>query len=177
VKERENLAIDLYIPLEQIIEEDTWEHAPVPLEKKGDDRMKFGMIALMIVLVAGAFLGGCKCNCDEKECVCTEIFFSYQVTVTDAAGLPVSTAEVAVWFEATGNTVDCSEIHNRDKGQYCIMSDTYRKQLDEDGETVIARFSAPGYKTLTEEYLFTTDDCQCHIRHIYGPSSVTMTKI
>ncbi len=106
--------------------------------------------------------------------MCTEVFISYQVTVTDAAGLPITNAEVEVWFEGTGEVVDCSAIHNRDKGRYCILSDTYRKSLDENGETIIARFSAPGFRTQTEEYLFNTDDCQCHIRHIYGPETVAL---
>jgi hypothetical protein len=99
------------------------------------------------------------------------------VTVVDEAGLPVTTAAVTVWFDATGETIDCSNIHMPDKGLYCIMSDTYRKLLDEDGEIVTVRFTSPGYRPLTEEYLFNTDDCQCHIRHIYGLDTVTMEKI
>ena len=139
--------------------------------------MKFQILGLIAILAAVSFWGGCKCNCEEKECLCTEIFVSYHVTVTDEAGLPLENATVRVWFEATGEVIDCSDIHVPDKGLYCIMSDTYRKQLDEDGESVVVRFTAPGYKAFSGNYLFNTDSCQCHIRHIYGPDTVTMEKI
>ena len=139
--------------------------------------MKFHKLGIIVILASVLFGIGCKCNCEEKECLCTEIFVSYHVTVVDEAGKPVANAAVTVWFDATGETVDCAEFHAPDKGLYCVMNDNYRKLLDQDGEIVKVRFTAPGYRTLTEDYLFNTDDCQCHIRQIYGLDTVTMEKI
>ena len=136
--------------------------------------MKIKVILVFFFLISILSLPGCNVL---PECACTEIFLMQMVDLADSSHQPLTDASVTITFVDSGREIDCSPYHDDSNGAYCIMNDSFVKQLNMKGKLILVKFEKSGFQTHFETYLFNTDICKCHINLIDGPTTVVLQSI
>jgi len=109
-----------------------------------------------------------QCSDESPDCVCTEEFRTYLVTVVDSVGNPVDSLQTTIRNEQ-GKYYTFSEpgVPPYLQGSYFVMTDGYR----DDFRTKPEKIFFGGTKNNLEvsgEYLFHTDECRCHVYKVAG---------
>ena len=115
-------------------------------------------------------------SCDDEypDCVCTEEFRMYLVTVVDSLGNPVDSLITTITnyrgkeYSFVGFTPPPFM-----PGAYFVMTDSYQN----DFSTSPGKIFFKGVKNtleVTGEYLFNTDKCRCHVYKIAGPDTLIL---
>jgi hypothetical protein len=132
--------------------------------------MKFFILILSFLPMLLLF----SCDDEYPDCVCTEEFRTYFVTVVDSLGNPVDSLATTV-------------VNDRGKeyyfgafqpppflpGAYYVMTDGYQNDFGTSPGKIFFR----GIKNnleVTGEYLFNTDDCRCHVYKVAGPDTLLL---
>ncbi len=119
-----------------------------------------------------AFLFSCDAFSDLKDCICSQEFRVYTVTVVDQHKQPLDSLRINIYNPQSGREFDIEQNWSYgDPGMYVVMTDAYNRSLQEGGEPVI--FEAEN-DTLSAsgQFYFTVDDCRCHVEKASGPDTL-----
>lgn len=113
-----------------------------------------------------------QCSEEPEECLCTEEFRMYLVTIVDSLGNPVDSVHTIITNEL-GNVYDFSVYSPPPftRGAYIVMTDGYEKDFLR-GPKKIFFVGRKDSKETYGEYLFRTDKCFCHVYKNSGPDTL-----
>ena len=136
------------------------------------DLLKYLYQTFFFILPIGGFILSCDAFSDLKNCICTEEFRVYTVSVVDQNKQPLDSLRVRIYNPLTGRQFDIEQSYaSYERGLYTVMTDAYTRDLQEGGEPVI--FEAEN-DTLAASgrFYFTVDDCRCHVEKASGPDTL-----
>ena len=127
---------------------------------------------LIIILIALVFY---SCSEVNNDCICTQEFRSYQVTVVDTLGVPVDSLAITI-KDKDGDALD---VQQQDQifgpGKYTVLDDSFTRMFVSPTIAEKVTFTATdGMRTVAGEYLFSTDVCRCHIDKVSGPDTLVL---
>ncbi len=116
-----------------------------------------------------------SCSEIDKDCLCTEEFRFYLVSVVDTLGNPVDSLTITI-KDKDGDELD---VQQQDQifgpGKYTVLDDSFVKMFVSPSIAEKITFTATdGILTVTREFLFSTDDCRCHINKVSGPDTLIL---
>ena len=116
-----------------------------------------------------------SCSEIDKNCLCTEEFRSYLVTVVDTLGIPVDSLNVII-KDKDGDELDVQQDqYFLDEGKYTVLNDSFTHIFCSCGTPQTIYFSATdGSRTANGEFLFNTDECKCHVNKVSGPDTLVI---
>lgn len=116
-----------------------------------------------------------SCSEVDNDCICTEEFRSYLVTVVDTLGAPINSLIVTI-KDKDGDELDVvQDPHLFGAGKYTILNDSFTQMFCSCTTPEIIYFSASdGIRIAAGEYLFNTDECKCHINKVSGPDTLVL---
>lgn len=116
-----------------------------------------------------------SCSEIDKDCLCTEEFRSYLVTVVDTLGTPVDSLDVTI-KDKDGDELDVQQDqYFVNESKYTVLNDSFTHIMCSCGTPQIIYFSATdGNRIATGEFMFNTDDCKCHINKVSGPDTLVL---
>ena len=130
--------------------------------------------ACMVGVLVATGMGGCSEDGFLGPCACTLEFRFFTATVVDGGGAPVLDATVAVTRVRDGFSYDVDQGQGiSGGGRYIILDDGFKGEVAEGGEAVRVVVSKDG-ASVTGDYVFASDDCDCHISKISGPDTLTL---
>lgn len=115
-----------------------------------------------------------QCSDEPNDCICTEEFRMYLVTVVDSLGNPVDSLTTTITNDR-GKQYDFSNYLPPPymPGSYLVMTDGYQHDFSQRKEKIF--FTGTKHnKEVTGEYLFNTDDCFCHVYKVSGPDTLIL---
>jgi hypothetical protein len=129
-------------------------------------------------IISGLFLSllvFVSCSTVDKDCICTEEYRFFLVTVVDTLGVPVDSLNVII-KDKDGDELDVQqESHPFGAGKYTVLNDSFTQMFCTCSTLEKIYFSATdGIRTTAGEYLFNTDDCKCHINKVAGPDTLIL---
>ncbi|MFZ1281459.1 MAG: hypothetical protein WAR59_11515 [Ignavibacteriaceae bacterium] len=127
----------------------------------------FGLILILFIVNS--------CSEIDKDCICTEEYRTYLVTVVDTLGVPVDSLTVTV-KDKDGDELDVhQDQYSLDEGKYTVLTDEFTPIMCTCGTPQAIYFSATdGIRTANGEFMFNTDDCKCHITKVSGPDTLVI---
>lgn len=116
-----------------------------------------------------------SCSEIDKDCLCTEEYRTYLVTVVDTLGVPVDSLNITI-KDKDGDELDVQqEPYYLGEGKYTVLNDSFTHIMCTCGTAQAIYFSATdGSKIANGEFMFNTDDCKCHINKVSGPDTLVM---
>jgi len=116
-----------------------------------------------------------SCSEIDKNCLCTEEFRSYLVTVVDTLGIPVDSLNVII-KDKDGDELDVQQDqYFLDEGKYTVLNDSFTHIFCSCGTPQTIYFSATdGSRIATGEFMFNTDECKCHVNKVSGPDTLLL---
>jgi hypothetical protein len=113
-----------------------------------------------------------QCSDEPDDCLCTEEFRMYLVTIVDTLGNPVDSVHTSITNEL-GKDYDFSVYSPPPltHGAYIVMTDGYEKDFL-TGPKKIFFFGRKDNKETSAEFLFRTDKCLCHVYKSSGPDTL-----
>lgn len=116
-----------------------------------------------------------SCSTIEKDCLCTAEYRFYLVTIVDTLGVPVDSLDIII-KDNDGDELDVlQEINYFGVGKYTVLTDSFTKMFCSCGTSEKIYFTAKkGNRIANAEYLFNTDECQCHINKVSGPDTLVI---
>ncbi len=142
---------------------------------------------LLCIVAACLAIAGCELEFQDDPCRCIQVTASdcvrLGVAVRDANGAPVTDLTFVAVFSRSGDTLTIfqSEVT---KGYYIYVDDRYvpylhdfRPPFDENssGESIDTRgYDRHGTLRIVQTFIVAPDDCNCHVRKIFGPDSIVM---
>ena len=114
---------------------------------------------------------GCE---DNWNCLCTEEFVTYYVTVVDSLGEPVDSLITSVPNDR-GKRYDFGQVEPPPymMGTYVVMTDGFKSDFSSRQGKVFFT-GIKNNKTATAEFFFKTDKCNCHVNMIAGPDTLVL---
>ena len=127
---------------------------------------------LIIILIAVLIY---SCSEVDNDCICTEEFRSYLVTVVDTIGVPVDSLTISI-KDKDGDELD---VRQQDQifgpGKYTVLDDSFINLFVSPAVSEKVTFTATnGTRNVTGEYLFNTDKCRCHINKVSGSDTLVL---
>ena len=115
-----------------------------------------------------------QCSDEPNDCVCTEEFRMYLVTVIDTLGNPVDSLLTTI-------TNDRGKEYNFEgytpppfiQGAYFVMTDGYQDDFGRGAGKIFFK-GAKNNLEVTGKYLFNTDKCRCHVYKVSGPDTLIL---
>jgi hypothetical protein len=131
--------------------------------------MKFIFTTILILLVVNS------CSDLEEDCICTEEYRTYLVTVVDSLGFPVHSLDVAI-KDKDGDELNVQQDpYYLGTDKYTVLNDSFTHIMCTCGSPQVIYFSATdGIRTANGEFSFNTDKCRCHINKISGPDTLVL---
>ncbi|MBK7229592.1 MAG: hypothetical protein IPH97_12185 [Ignavibacteriales bacterium] len=116
-----------------------------------------------------------SCSEIDKDCLCTEEYRTYLVTVVDTLGVPVDSLNITI-KDKDGDELDVQqEPYYLGEGKYTVLNDSFTHIMCTCGTAQAIYFSATdGSKIANGEFMFNTDDCKCHINKVSGPDTLVL---
>lgn len=114
-------------------------------------------------------------SCDKiyKDCLCTEEFRMYSLTILDNNNTPIDSVNITVTNKLSNQVYDLSD-YDYDflpKGEYIIFHDGFKRDLSTVIEVIVVE-SEIDSTTVQTELGFNTDECNCHVQKAFGPDSI-----
>ena len=127
----------------------------------------FGLILILFIVNS--------CSEIDKDCICTEEYRTYLVTVVDTLGVPVDSLNITI-KDKDGDELDVQqEPYYLGEGKYTVLNDSFTHIMCTCGTAQAIYFSATdGSKIANGEFMFNTDDCKCHINKVSGPDTLVL---
>jgi hypothetical protein len=126
--------------------------------------------ALMLVLIGAQ---ATSCSTGFEDCVCTEEFRVYGLTVVDDDGAPVNDASLEVVNLRTDRQLVSTFLGLPTSGTYWIVDDSMLDEFTVDGDSVEVTGTNDGLSFRTG-FRFAVDECGCHVQKLAGPDTVTI---
>lgn len=116
-----------------------------------------------------------SCSDLEEDCMCTEEYRFYLVTVIDTLGVPVDSLTVTI-TDKDGDELDVTQDPNPfGAGKYTVLNDSFIQMFCSCTTPEKIYFSATdGIRTASGEFMFNTDECKCHINKVSGPDTLVL---
>ena len=116
-----------------------------------------------------------SCSTIDKDCLCTEEYRFFLVTVVDTLGVPIDSLNVTI-RDKEGDELDVAQDpHPFGAGKYTVLNDSFIQMFCACGTPQTIYFSATdGIRTANGEFMFNTDDCKCHITKVSGPDTLLL---
>ena len=116
-----------------------------------------------------------SCSTVDKDCLCTEEYRFFLVTVVDTLGVPVDSLTVTI-RDKDGDELDVvQESYAFGPGKYTVLNDSFTQMFCVCGTSQKIYFSATdGNRVAAGEFLFNTDECKCHINKVEGPDTLVL---
>ena len=131
-------------------------------------------ISLLALAGTVAALGAVACDDPAGQCVCTEEFRTYLVTVIDESGVPVSDVTITRTNLRTGMTFEPTWLGMPVPGTYPVADDGLLDEFSSEGDLVRVTGEKAG-ATFEAQYEFAVPDpCRCHVDKLAGPDTVTI---
>ena len=112
-----------------------------------------------------------SCSTTETDCICTEEFRFYTVTILDEKNLPIDSLDIEVKNKESGYIYNIDQSNFTNKGDYIVMDDSQRQILCTCDQTVL--FIAHNNSVhIEEEFSFYVDNCRCHVYKSSGPDTI-----
>jgi hypothetical protein len=135
----------------------------------------FGALAIgagsLLVAMGLLAVAGCDTDTLPVDCLCTEEFRSFTVTVIDGTGASVDNMDVAVTRTRDGFAFPPGQDLGFAAGVYVILDDGSKDTIGPGGEAVRVVATKDG-TSVTGDYVFAADDCLCHIEKLSGPDTL-----
>ncbi len=116
-----------------------------------------------------------SCSAVEKDCICTTVFETSTVLITDANRNPIDSLSITV-KDKDGNKLNIEQNYFQFvPGRYVVLNDGFLNLLC--GKLLPQKFffsATDGKKIVSAEYLFNTGDCCCHIQKFEGPDTLVL---
>jgi hypothetical protein len=131
--------------------------------------MKILLVSFLIVITA------ISCSTIDEDCLCTEEYRFFLVTVVDTLGVPIDSLTVTIRDKDGDELNVLQESHPFGPGKYTVLNDSFTQMFCSCTTPEKIYFSATdGSRIATGEYLFNTDKCRCHINKISGPDTLVI---
>jgi hypothetical protein len=115
-------------------------------------------IAIAVLLSAFLFITtSCNRKTNCSGAICTEIFVSVSVLVTNSADEAVMLDEVYTVRDKTGERIDVAQ--GMGEGYYAVLTDNYRSQIRNSTETFTFIGIKDGQQVVNEKYSISADCC------------------
>ena len=116
-----------------------------------------------------------SCSTVDEDCMCTEEYRFFLVTVVDTMGVPVDSLTIMI-KDKDGDELD---VQQQDQifgpGKYTVLDDSFTKMFVSPAVSEKVTFTATdGTRNVTGEYLFNTDKCRCHINKVSGLDTLVL---
>jgi hypothetical protein len=130
-------------------------------------------INIFSCLVIAFLIAGCSTI--DEDCLCTEEYRFFLVTVVDTLGIPVDSLDVTI-RDKDGDELDVAQDpYAFGPGKYTVLNDSFTQMLCSCPTAEKIYFLATdGSRIATGEYLFNTDKCRCHINKVSGPDTLVL---
>jgi hypothetical protein len=117
-----------------------------------------------------------SCSTVDEDCMCTEEYRFYLVTIVDTLGVPVDSLNVTI-RDKDGDELDVmQESHLFGLGKYTALNDSFTQMFCSCTIPEKIYFSATdGNRIASGEYFFNTDECRCHINKVSGPDTLVLS--
>jgi hypothetical protein len=130
--------------------------------------------SLLTLAGAVAVLGALACDDPAGQCLCTEEFRTFPVTVVDATGAPVSDVTITRTNMRTGAVFEPTWLGMPVPGTYVVADDGLLDEFSSDGDLVQVTGEKDG-ATFEAQFEFAVPDpCRCHVDKLAGPDTVTI---
>lgn len=126
--------------------------------------------ALMVFLIAAR---SNSCTTASENCVCTDEFRVYGLTVVDEAGEPVNEVSLEVVNLRTDRRLVSLFLGMPTPGTFWIVDDTMRDEFRVGGDSIRVT-GASGPLSFVTGFRFSVDECGCHVQKLTGPDTVTI---
>ena len=135
------------------------------------------VICFRQLAAAGAALGALAttaCEDPASQCVCTEEFRSYPVTVVDAAGDPATDVTLTRTNLRTSEVLEPTWLGQSVPGTYLVADDGLIDAFSSEGDTVRVT-GVQGAATFAADFVFAAPEpCRCHVDKLAGPDTVVI---
>ena len=135
--------------------------------------MRLSSAPAPLAIACLAILGGGTWACSSttvEGCTCGNAFRSAVVVVVDDQGAPVTGITLDITRVSTSESLEFIQTQLPD-GFYTIMTDEFVGSLEMAGE-VIRVEGQKDNASFSQDFVYGTDACRCHIIRISGPDSV-----
>ena len=127
-----------------------------------------------IVLLAAVASTGQACTDPVQQCVCTEDFRVYPVTVVDIAGQPVSDVALIRTHVLTGTVLEPTWLGMLASGIYIVADDGLIDLFSSEGD-VVRVTGGNGSASFQADFVFAVPDpCRCHVEQRAGLDTVVV---
>jgi hypothetical protein len=135
------------------------------------------LLRLGRLLGLGALTGLPVLSCSDsftEGCACTTEFRFFTVSVVNAQGQPAANVDVSTTRVADGlDPTPPDDMGIGQPGVYVILTDNVLGDVSEEG-TLVEVVSTRGDAGFRAEFVFSRDDCQCHVSQVSGPGTVQL---
>lgn len=116
-----------------------------------------------------------SCSTIDKDCLCTEEYRFFLVTVVDTLGVPIDSLNVTI-RDKDGDELDVAQDPNPfGAGKYTVLNDSFIQMFCACTTPEIIYFSATdGNRAANGEFMFNIDECKCHINKVSGPDTLVL---
>jgi hypothetical protein len=128
------------------------------------------LFAIILILLAIN-----SCSDLVEDCICTEEYRTFLVTVVDTLGFPVDSLDVAI-RDKDGDELNVQQDpYYLGTGKYTVLNDSFTHIMCTCGSSQAIYFSATDeIRTANGIFSFNTDKCRCHINKISGPDTLVL---
>ena len=131
--------------------------------------MKILLLSFLLIIAA------VSCSTVDEDCMCTEEYRFFLVTVVDTLGVPVDSLDVTIRDKDGDELNVLQDSHPFGAGKYTVLNDSFTEMFCACGTTQKVYFSATDGSRITKgEFMFNTDECRCHINKISGPDTLIL---
>lgn len=116
-----------------------------------------------------------SCSTFDEDCMCTEEYRFYLVTVVDTLGVPVDSLTVTIRDKDGDELGVRQENQIFGPGKYTVLDDSFTSMFVSPNIPEKVTFTATdGARIATGECFFSTDECRCHINKVEGPDTLVL---
>ena len=128
-----------------------------------------------ILLLSSFVLLFISCSTVENDCVCSQEFRTYKVTVVDDLNHPIDSLTITI-KDAGGNVLNVEQDPSSHiPGSYVVLTDAFTQMFCTCEKTdPIYFYATDGNKVTDDVFLFNTDECRCHINKVSGPDTLVL---
>jgi hypothetical protein len=115
------------------------------------------------------------CSPVESNCICTDEFATSTITIINANAVPVDSLDITIKDKDGNKLYIKQDFYSLVPGRYIVLNDGFLNLLC--GKILPQQFSfaaTDGEDTVSAKFLFSTDDCCCHIHKVAGPDTLVI---
>lgn len=128
----------------------------------------------LILLLLSIFLYSCSLvENQDSGCICTAVFVSVGVVVTDQNNQLVDSLSVVVKNKTSGKVYDFYGASKDYGDRYLVMTDQYVREFNVFPQIIVFT-GKKGNSEVYADFQIITDECKCHVGKLSGPDTLKM---